>query len=667
MTVKRIRRIVAGLLVGLAAMVIVAAPSQAADPVTVGISGVKGSETTITGILTLRSKSSVQVDPGTVTATIDGDAAPVTIKQAPKLERRAMLVIDTSGSMGPAGMATVRTATGQYLRDVPADVQVGVATFADTAGVDLAPTTDRAAAQKVVNGLVARGDTSLYSGMQSAITALGAKGDRSIVLLSDGADTTARDKIKARDAVTKAVKAAGVRTDVVQFKTKDPDAVVALEAFAAANGGSLVPAGDTAAVTAAFQESAKALAAQVQFTVQVPAGMTGAHQLLLTGVAGGTKFAFDQTVDFVAAAKDVPTTPNAAQATAAPAAGSGPRPEALSALPLPAQQSWLLWLAAALIGIGLFTGLAAVTAPTLKSHKERRVESIEGYVVGPTVQSRSQGKPQQTALTEQLVAMGDRVMEGRKSTKGTMALIERADLPFRAGEWFLIEMVAGILGASVGAFFLRDGQAIGAVLGAVAGGMLGLLLPTIVLRFLANRRARAFERVLPDVLTLVATSLRSGFGLSQALDAVARDAAEPAAKEFSRALAETRIGTEVPDALDRMATRMDSTSMRWAVMAIRIQREVGGNLADTLKTTAATLREREALHRQVQTLSAEGRLSAYILIALPIGMFFYMMAVNYEYISRLWTEPMGILMLIVAVILLIVGVFWMRRVVKIEV
>ena len=188
-----------------------------------------------------------------------------------------------------------------------------------------------------------------------------------------------------------------------------------------------------------------------------------------------------------------------------------------------------------------------------------------------------------------------------------------------------------------------------------------------MLRVLAARRATAFEAVLPDVMTLVATSLRSGFGLAQALDAVARDAAEPAAKEFSSALAEARIGTDISDALEHMAARMDSTSMRWAVMAIRIQRDVGGNLADTLQTTAATLKERDSLKRQVRALSAEGRLSAYILVALPITIFLYMMYGNYDYISLLWLEPMGIVMLVIGVVMMVIGIFWMRKIVNIEV
>lgn len=254
-------------------------------------------------------------------------------------------------------------------------------------------------------------------------------------------------------------------------------------------------------------------------------------------------------------------------------------------------------------------------------------------------------------------------MSGRRSTSWVVANIERADLPFRVGDWFILQGISIVLGAAIGLAVFRGLPLLGLALGLVLGGA----LPPLILRSLASRRAKAFERVLPDVLMLVATSLRSGFGLPQALDAVARDAAEPAAKEFSRALAETRIGTDVADALDHAADRMDSKSLRWTTMAIRIQRDVGGNLAETLLTTANTLRERESLFRQVRTFSAEGRLSAWILIALPVGMFFFMMFTNYEYVSLLWTTTLGIVMLIVSLVMFVIGIFWMRRVVRIEV
>jgi tight adherence protein B len=107
--------------------------------------------------------------------------------------------------------------------------------------------------------------------------------------------------------------------------------------------------------------------------------------------------------------------------------------------------------------------------------------------------------------------------------------------------------------------------------------------------------------------------------------------------------------------------------MSWVVMAIRIQREVGGNLAEVLNQVATTLRERERLRRQVQVLSAEGRLSAGILIGLPLVFIVYLVLVRPEYLSKLVTEPLGILMSVIGVVLLIGGTFWMRKVIKVEV
>ena len=112
---------------------------------------------------------------------------------------------------------------------------------------------------------------------------------------------------------------------------------------------------------------------------------------------------------------------------------------------------------------------------------------------------------------------------------------------------------------------------------------------------------------------------------------------------------------------------MDSTNMRWTSMAIQIQRTVGGNLAETLRTTAKTLRERESLKRHVRALSAEGRLSAYILIALPIGIFLFTLQSNREYVELLWTRPMGLVMVGFGLVSMVIGIFWMRKVVDVQV
>jgi tight adherence protein B len=325
---------------------------------------------------------------------------------------------------------------------------------------------------------------------------------------------------------------------------------------------------------------------------------------------------------------------------------------------------------AAVVGIAVALGLYLAIAPSANSGKDKRVKSIEDYVSGTRAALSGVGGRSAalsaTNITEQLKGLGEKVMKEGKSTSRTMELLQRADLPWRAPEWGVLRIVSIVVAPLLGLLFLH-GDLFITLLGLGIGVFIGALGPDLVLKFLAGRRSKKFERQMPDILMLVASSLSTGFSLMQSLDACATDAAEPAAKEFSRVMAETRIGVDVEEALDRLAVRMDSDNMAWTAMAIRIQRSVGGNLAETLRQTAATLRERESLRRTVSALSAEGKLSAYVLIALPVGIFFYEMQVNREYIALLWTRPLGLAILGAAAVSMAIGVAWMNTIVKVKV
>jgi len=331
----------------------------------------------------------------------------------------------------------------------------------------------------------------------------------------------------------------------------------------------------------------------------------------------------------------------------------------------PADPALLVWGPPALVGCALAATVLALGMPRGGSATDRRLRSIERYVEGTgPVMPQDADRPSRLSTT--LTDLGERAAAGRSSTARTSALLERADLPLRTGEWVVLRVVAVIVGAALGLLMIH-GSIAANLIGLLLGGGLGTLTPVVFLRISASRRARKFESQLPDVLTLVASSLQTGFSLLQALDAVAQDVAEPSAKELSRALAETRIGADIGESLDRMADRMDSNNLRWTSMAIGIQRQVGGNLAETLRTTATTLRDRESLHRHVRALSAEGRLSAYVLIAMPVGIFLYMTQVNRPYVSLLWTTPLGLVLSVVGLVMLAIGMVWMRHVVNVEV
>ena len=196
------------------------------------------------------------------------------------------------------------------------------------------------------------------------------------------------------------------------------------------------------------------------------------------------------------------------------------------------------------------------------------------------------------------------------------------------------------------------------------GGWLGMKFG---LNFWIARRRARFADQLPDMLQFIAGSLRSGFSLSQGVDAAVREDTQPVAGELSRALQENRIGVDLEDALDQVADRMESADLRWTVIAIRIQRETGGNLAEVLGNTVDTMRERAQLRRHVRALSAEGRLSAYILVSLPIFIGGWLFLTRRSYLRPMYTTTVGIVMLVLAVLLVGGGALWMRKLVKVEV
>jgi tight adherence protein B len=168
-------------------------------------------------------------------------------------------------------------------------------------------------------------------------------------------------------------------------------------------------------------------------------------------------------------------------------------------------------------------------------------------------------------------------------------------------------------------------------------------------------------------LQLIAGTLSAGYSLGQSLDGVVTEGSQPVAGEFGRALAESRLGVPIESTLEGIAERMNSEDFRWIVLAIQIQHQVGGNLAEVLLTVAATMRERVQLHRHVRALSAEGRLSAYILVGLPILFAMYLFMARREYIHLLYSTKVGLAMIALGGVLIVTGSLVMKKMVRVEV
>jgi tight adherence protein B len=260
-----------------------------------------------------------------------------------------------------------------------------------------------------------------------------------------------------------------------------------------------------------------------------------------------------------------------------------------------------------------------------------------------------------------VTSFGERFADARGFGERLDAELEAAGLSLNAGEFVIVTVVAGLLGAVLGAALLGNWMM------AVAVGAIAAFSPTVFLRSALRRRADKLREQLPDVLTIMASSLRAGHSFLQSLDATAKEIAQPAAGEFQRVVAEVRLGRSADDALEAMSKRIGSEDFKWAVLAVNIQREVGGNLAEILDNVAATLLERATIRRQIRVLTAEGRLSAWVLGLLPFGIGVYMGITNPDYVGLLFTRTMGLVMLGGCGLLLAAGILWMRKIVDIDV
>jgi tight adherence protein B len=196
---------------------------------------------------------------------------------------------------------------------------------------------------------------------------------------------------------------------------------------------------------------------------------------------------------------------------------------------------------------------------------------------------------------------------------------------------------------------------------------IGTIAPFLFLSIKASRRQAKFDEQLPATLQLLAGALRAGHSLLQAVDTVVREADDPIAGEFQRVLTEARLGRPLEEALDGMAKRMRSVDFEWTVMAINLQRQVGGNLAEVLGTVSQTIRDRYTLKRQIRALSAEGRLSSLILTMLPLVLFVALLALNPVFLAPLYTTRIGLLLLGGAAVLMCIGVLWMRKLTEMKV
>jgi tight adherence protein B len=614
--------------------------AHAADEIT--IDHVQSDEGTVSMLLGVdRLPAGASPDLGSVTVTVDGDDVDASAKtvEGGQVERTTVLVLDASNSMAGEKLGAAISAIDSFLTAAPEDVQIGLVTFAGSVQETITPTTDHQSIVEVLGGLDLKPGTKLYDAVAAGAELAGDEGARSLLVLSDGADTGSTTTI---DELSTTASDAGVVIDVVAL-AQSAEQQASLDGLASAAGGQVIPA-DPEALGAVFSAQAEALASQVLVTFDVPAGVSGEQTVEATLSAGGKTFTDSAFVSLATS-------------------GSADAPQVVEpGTPLIGRSAFLAGVLA--FGLGLAGVLAfALGGGSSKSLSDQRLNNYFSQGGGGTTAQGAKGRRSQAkaegSLKDAAVGLAGQMVKGDFEDRLTKRLAG-AGSSLKPAEWLLLHAAIAVGAAFVG-LILKGGPLM------VILFIVGLVVPWFWLRRKHSKRLAAFNAQLAETLTLMAGGLSAGLSLPQAVDTVVREGHQPMAGELGRALIEQRLGIPIEETLDNVAQRMESEDFGWVVMAIRIQREVGGNLAELLNTVSDTLRDREYLRRQVRVLSAEGRFSGYVLTAMPIALFCYMVVFKGDFVEVLYTTGAGYMLLGIAVAMLIAGSFVMSRLTKIKV
>jgi len=569
----------------------------------------------------------------------DGEVVPSEVR-AP-VPADVVIVIDNARQLGNGTVQLAKAAAASVAAEVLADGgRVGVvSTGGKGASQELALSSDPAAVESAIAAVQPGGDAATWSAFGRAANLLGGAGrpERVVALLSAPNSFTG-----TRAAATTKLRAAGTQVDAVVLPRGGIDPT-GLGSMVANVGGSV----RTIASDEEFVDAAAAVSTQLGQGVVVDfAAPVSEGSAELEVVAGNLTSEVEVSAGLV-------------EVGASSLVRSGADVGLVQRLLSSALVQWLAVLLVAIAAIGLIWALLSMVLPDSDSLANRLSVYEEG---GEEEEAEDGGHGVTTVpLLQRAVALTGEVAQRQGLLERVELTLERASLPLRAAEAMFFVGVFAVVGGLMGLVLTRN------PLVALATAVLAVLVPKALVDNRVRSRQKKFVAQLPDMLSLLAGTLRAGYSITQGFEAVSREIEDPMGRELRRVVTEHRLGRTLEDALDATAERMDSDDFRWTVMAIKIQREVGGNLAELLLTVADTMVQRERLRRDVASLTAEGRISAMILGLLPPGLGVVMFTMNREYIELLFTPGMGYVMVGAALIAMAVGFAWMKKIITIEV
>lgn len=302
-------------------------------------------------------------------------------------------------------------------------------------------------------------------------------------------------------------------------------------------------------------------------------------------------------------------------------------------------------LACVLLALGVLLGFVLRPAHRLPLERRRPAD------VGPSTQL--------SKLAGGTTGFLDRLLTRHTLRLYSSESLESAGLRLRQSDFLILVAAAALVGMMVGLLLA----------GPLVGALFFLVVPLgghLFLQRRASKRRQEFGNQLVDTLQLLSGSLRAGHSILRALDAAASESQAPTSEEMRRVVSETSLGRDLLSSLNDTAARMRSEDFTWISQAIQINREVGGNLAEVLDQVNGTVRERSEIKGHIASLAAEGKFSAYILMAMPVGIIAMLMLISPGYMTPLFTQPLGWLMIGTSVVLMTIGGLWMRKIIDLK-
>jgi tight adherence protein B len=546
------------------------------------------------------------------------------------LQKTVVLAVDRSQSMRGRPLTDAIAAAKRFTSDLGAKDRVGVVAFGHSAiALDSGTTSPGDAADQLGALRVdAKSGTALYDAVVLAAEKLkGVTGaGRAIVIVTDGQDVSSLSSLG--DAVQAAAHA---HAAVYAIGIGGPDFTAEpLQDLASRTGGTFRRASNVADLAATYRALSKELARTWQLTY-LTAARPGATITLAAHTHGGSATTAFELPSTGGASADAATglIPSAGYS----AAGTFFIAIAVGVLMLLACFFWF----ASQRGDAVRARIEPHLGDRSKNGKARRAES-------------------RAATRARLATAIENALADVKQFKQIHRMIERADLPLRPGELLAmsggIAIFLGFCSLVLGASFLLTLVLMG----------LGFGAPIAWVSFKARGRVREFENQLPDLLITLAASLKAGHSFRQGIQSVVDEGAEPASKEFQRVLAETQLGRPIDDALADMAERVGSENFSFVITAVTIQRQIGGSLSGLFDMVAETVRQRQQFARKVRSLTAMGRMSAYVLVALPFFLAAVVTILNPVYMAPLYHTATGQKLLATGIVMLTIGSLMLKKI-----